>query len=61
MASNDGVSLSEVTNDALRAFADPLLVDDAASCYRRCFSMMGVKVGGLICMVQTSSRFIAEV
>jgi hypothetical protein len=30
MASDDGVSLKEVTNDAVRTFADPLLVDDAA-------------------------------
>jgi hypothetical protein len=30
MASDDGVSLKEVTNDAVPAFADPLLVDDAA-------------------------------
>jgi hypothetical protein len=30
MASDDGISIKEVTNDAVRNFADPLLVDDAA-------------------------------
>jgi hypothetical protein len=30
MASDDGVSLKQVTNDAVRNFADPLLVDGAA-------------------------------
>jgi hypothetical protein len=30
MASDDGVSIKKVTNDAVRNFADPLLVDGAA-------------------------------